>query len=321
MTSIESTMSSFRTSNTLLKPYTILSKEPDWNTVETYAVLTIEIIPPMTMDDLFRPLCVGTGSGRMKIALCPFAKGSLRFAFYGQFASDEFDLMDVVFKEFCSSDLKLNHLQVYQEHLEIQVIAQFLADRFNNELRRIFRRPLIVAYADADLVQQKTDEFKIYQVEARMHQTWHKWNNNSGGISLSEYSTILQAFSHWTYHITAGRLMVVDLQGVKGKGAYLLTDPAIHFDNILRFKNTRTNLGIKGMQQFFRTHVCSEVCSKLELSVPQTPLGSGSYSINESLEYFQALESIDELNEKTAEFEPTILNGEDNLDLKTLECP
>lgn len=61
--------------------------------------------------------------------------------------------------------------------------------------------------------------------------------------------------------------MVVDLQGVKSTtdNKYLLTDPAIHFDDIRRCRETRTNLGVKGMREFFRTHVCSKVCQKLGL--------------------------------------------------------
>jgi len=51
--------------------------------------------------------------------------------------------------------------------------------------------------------------------------------------------------------------MLVDLQGVKVDRAYLLTDPALHSNDLLRFRETRTNLGVKGMRQFFRSHVKS----------------------------------------------------------------
>ncbi|UJR24469.1 hypothetical protein I4U23_005844 [Adineta vaga] len=317
MSSIESTMSSFRTTNKQIKPYTIVCKEPDWNTIKTVDVHTIEVIPPLTMDHLFRPLFTGTGSGRMKIAPHPFAQGSLRFAFYGQFGSDDYEMMNVVFKEFSSATPNANRLQVYQEHLEIQAIAKFLAERFNDEITRIFRNPRTVVYADADLVQLKTDESKIYQVEARMHQDWHKWNNNSGGVAATNYSTILQAFSHWNHHITAGRLMIVDLQGVKAENAYLLTDPAIHCDNLLRFKDTRINLGVKGMREFFRTHICSEICTLLELPRSQTQsLPPRSIPVDLSEGFFM-LESIDELQENATECKTHVENLNDVSDTKT----
>lgn len=49
-----------------------------------------------------------------------------------------------------------------------------------------------------------------------------KYSNNSNYMR-SGY-TIPAAFTHFTYHISAGEYMVVDLQGVK----YMLTDPQIH---------------------------------------------------------------------------------------------
>ena len=294
MSSIESTMSAYRTENYPAKSYTILGKEPDWRTVETLAVETIEMITPNRLEDLFHPLLIGQGTGQMKVAPNPFAKGSLRFAFYGKFCSDEFSLVDVVFKEFISADPRANTLTVYKQHLEIQVIAQFLAGEFNDAQSRAFRQTIPIVFADADLVQQKTDKSKIYQVERRLHQEWRKWNNNSGGISMSAYSTVLQAFSHWTHHITAGRLMVVDLQGVKAEEAYLLTDPALHCDDLLRFRETRTNFGAKGMREFFRTHTCSEVCSGLGLLKPDTrPITPSSVEID-ILFHHPMMDSIDE---------------------------
>ncbi|CAF4303631.1 unnamed protein product [Rotaria sp. Silwood2] len=300
-TSIESAVSSYRNSNKQIKSYTLFSKEPDWNSLETYDVNITEIIPPNTINDLFHSLFIRKTNGRMKIAPHPFAKGSLRFAFYGQYSNDDSSFVDVVFKELASTVPKANKFIVYEEHLEMQAIAQFLAEQFNAEQQRLFRNVIPIMYADADLVQQKTNSSKIYQVERRMHQEWRKWNNNSGGVSLSEYSTILQAFSHWTYHITSGRLMVVDLQGVKVERAYLLTDPALHFNDLLRFRETRTNLGVKGMRQFFRTHVCSDVCSKLNLPMLNTGSDSILLSRSDSLLCNATTKTSGDLNLKTTE--------------------
>ena len=280
---IESTMSSYRNINKPIKPYTLSNKEPNWNSVTTDDVNIMEIVPPDNLEDIFHLLSFTKIKGQMKIAPNPFTKGSLRFAFYGQFSSDDSSFVDVVFKELVSTDPRANTLIVYQEHLGIQAIAQFLAEQFNAEQQRLFRNFTPIVYADADIVQQIANPSKIYQVERRMHQEWRKWNNNSGGVSLGEYSTLLQAFSHWTYHITCGRLMVVDLQGVKVDRAYLLTDPALHCDDLLRFRETRTNLGVKGMHQFFRTHVCSDVCSKLNLSSSMSAAKPTLLNYSESL--------------------------------------
>lgn len=163
-------------------------------------------------------------------------------------------------------------MHVYQQHLEIQVIAQYLAKMFNQAQRKVFKKDLDVFYIDAAIVRRKDDPNKVYQVEPRLKQKIQKWNSNCGGVDIQEYFNTLQAFSHWTYHKTAGRMMVVDLQGLKssGENGYLLTDPAIHFDSLVRYREARTNLGPKGMREFFRTHLCSRICEKLGLEKVKT---------------------------------------------------
>jgi hypothetical protein len=97
--------------------------------------------------------------------------------------------------------------------------------------------------------------------------------------------------------------MVVDLQGVKVDRAYLLTDPALHSNDLLRFRETRTNLGVKGMRQFFRSHVCSDVCSKLNLPLSMTPSSASFLSRSDSLWCNGASKSTDDLHLKTSEEE------------------
>jgi hypothetical protein len=88
--------------------------------------------------------------------------------------------------------------------------------------------------------------------------------------------------------------MVVDLQDVKVESAFLLTHPALHYDDLLRFPETRTNLGVKGMREFFRTHVCSEVCILMDLPLPPTK-PTRTVSINShQLYYDRAMDIIDE---------------------------
>ena len=48
------------------------------------------------------------------------------------------------------------------------------------------------------------------------------WNN--------ELKVTAQAYSHFTWHATNKKLMVVDLQGVE----YILTDPVIHSVDVTR---------------------------------------------------------------------------------------
>lgn len=296
MTTVDGTMSIFKTTEQR-KNYTLIHTEPDWSMMNTYPIEVTEYVPPQTVAELFHPLFIGTGRGTMQIATNPFAKGSLRYAYYGKLASDGSRLIDVVYKELISADPKYNTLAAYKQHLEIHTIAQFLANLFNEAQKQIFRKPVEIIYADASIVQQMEGPSRIYQVEARLNQRIKKWNNNCGGIYFDDYSAVLQAFSHWTHHQTAGRMMVVDLQGVKSSedNTYLLTDPAIHFDDIGRYREARTNLGGKGMREFFRTHVCSEVCEKLGLEKVMNEIDQNTVK-----EFYQtsAVFTINEENEE-----------------------
>jgi hypothetical protein len=85
----------------------------------------------------------------------------------------------------------------------------------------------------------------------------------------------LTAFSHYTWHVSGGHMLVCDLQGeVDVKlGRVVLTDPAIHCVSVEDGPRARevgiTNLGAGGIQAFFSTHVCSDVCRNLCLDGSQ----------------------------------------------------
>ena len=81
------------------------------------------------------------------------------------------------------------------------------------------------------------------------------------------------AFSHFSYEMSKKKLMVVDLQGafkINGDGTrcYTLTDPAIHSRRNWRCKwyFGKTDRGEKGMNAFFNSHKCNEVCKLLGLT-------------------------------------------------------
>ena len=302
MTTVERTMSTYKTTEQR-KNYTLFQIQPNWNAMNIYPVVITELLPPKTMEDIFRSLFIGSGNGKMQIAFHPFAQGSSRYAYHGTLSADGSEMLDVVYKEMISADPKYNTIEAYYQHLEIHAIAKYLAELFNQALRRIYRKPVEIFYADASIVQQKQDPTKIYQVEPRFQQKIQKWNNNSGSVNFEDYSATLQAFSHWTHHQTAGRMMVVDLQGVRAsdENKYLLTDPAIHLDDLKRFREARTNLSGKGMKKFFRTHLCSELCEKLELEKVENEIDENTaQQFYKSTEMFTIIEEGDE-NENDGE--------------------
>ena len=83
-----------------------------------------------------------------------------------------------------------------------------------------------------------------------------------------------QAFSHFTYYSTNGRMLVCDIQGVHNNvDGFLLTDPVLHeishgwaaSSGKRRHKNGATDKGKEGIDMFFSTHVCNPVCAVLGL--------------------------------------------------------
>jgi len=93
-----------------------------------------------------------------------------------------------------------------------------------------------------------------------------------------------QAFSHFSYVRSGGRLMVVDLQGTleihaDGSREFVFTDPAIHKKKNMfhrSFGRTlnlgRTDRGTAGMRAFWESHVCNDACRLLGLR-PRQPRG------------------------------------------------
>ena len=117
---------------------------------------------------------------------------------------------------------------------------------------------------------------KYYNVEVLLtdyKESFKKWNSNAGYVSDKIYSSTLDAFSHWTYDITDGFLVVVDLQGVDREKQYILTDPSI---NCIEPRFGLTNLGNVGIKMFFKSHSCNNVCQAMGLKKnrymrPSTP--------------------------------------------------
>merc|ERR1711964_723301 len=81
---------------------------------------------------------------------------------------------------------------------------------------------------------------------------------------------LAEAFSHYSYHVTEGFLLVCNLQGYRGPppGQYgdkwNFTDPAIH-SKTHRYGVELNDFGILGMIRFFESHTCNGICRRLGL--------------------------------------------------------
>ena len=101
-----------------------------------------------------------------------------------------------------------------------------------------------------------------------------KFTNNSSYRNRSvaeKWMNVLMAFSHYTFHVSNGQLMVTDLQGwlpSTDDGPITLTDPAINSQSHRSFFNI-TNVGANGISRFWTAQhpECNDMCLGLGLGL------------------------------------------------------
>jgi hypothetical protein len=86
-----------------------------------------------------------------------------------------------------------------------------------------------------------------------------KFNSNTGWTPHSNDSgdLVMQALSHYSYHISSGMYLLCDLQGGIYRDGAILTDPVIQSRHQ---EFGPTDLGPAGISTFFSNHSCNEFC-------------------------------------------------------------
>lgn len=263
--SITTTLAALMTGGTRLpRKYTIDEKLPDWDSLPSQVVM---VTPPPT---------IGSGAKRempnkpmnVKIAPQPFSEGAQRIVYH---AFDEDSKEHIVLK--CSkwADRRSNCLKRYIETAQVHAIAANYCAHFNRE------RPLLVSTSEVQFVpagvMQVTDgnELRYFTYEQYLGDgSYTKFNSNLDYVHQEEsddtLSATCQAFSHYTWQKSGKRIIICDLQGVQIAHRVVLTDPAIHYTNVLCHGST--NLGPRGIERFFRVHKCNDICRAMKLNHP-----------------------------------------------------
>ncbi|KAK3291305.1 kinase-like domain-containing protein [Chaetomium fimeti] len=99
-------------------------------------------------------------------------------------------------------------------------------------------------------------------------QNYTKFNSNTGWTDdLGPWPQVMQALSHFSYHISGGNNVLCDLQGGIYRHEIVLSDPVI-------LSRTRdfgvTDLGPEGIASFFSYHDCNKYC-RPDWSKPANP--------------------------------------------------
>jgi len=248
-----------------LKNYSVCDYEPSWSYIPTKKVQWLccaisELEEPQSIVQHIGSIDHKWEQKTIMMAEWPFAEGAQRISYKGYQGHKA-----IVLKEFKHFGEGLDRRENYIEIMETQAVAAFLAKQFNKSSPRSVAKSVNFLEVSVIRVNEACGSSKYYNAEvllANYKTNFVKWNNNAGYVNEDAFAATLDAFSHWTYDVTGGYLMVVDLQGVRHEAAYVLTDPSIHCEE-QRFGST--NFGEAGFKTFFANHICGEVCQRMRL--------------------------------------------------------
>lgn len=251
--------------------------EPKWPTVDKEEVIKYSLAVPGSIDLVMGalPKCFVDRAPeicKMKVAKLPFDAGALRLVHK---AREEGSGALVVHKTPLVMRAKnLIRERFEKEYMSCHAAATCLARDFMRIKPPSFPG---IQYVDVHLIEYLDRDGLRYCTQERMLTgPYEKFSNNTGFVmrNPSKHGTnhdVVQAFSHWTYHVTRGFLCVVDCQGVysAAENMITLTDPALHCEDLSRYHPT--NMHRLGFRRFFQTHKCNDCCRAMGLTMPTIP--------------------------------------------------
>jgi hypothetical protein len=147
-------------------------------------------------------------------------------------------------------------LVLFKSDVEMQGFCQSYAEAYN-----ALNPPKPVVFLQAFLVVcHKRPDQPFFACEPMVLGDFEKYNNNSGEVhERSSERNTPQAFSHFTYCHSGKKHIIVDIQGVGDT----YTDPQVHS---IERKFSMGDLKQDGMDAFFKSHRCNNICVGLGLA-------------------------------------------------------
>ena len=142
----------------------------------------------------------------------------------------------------------------------MQAIARHFANGPNGY--NSYGPPKKVDFLEAFVLQLVQREgAPLCHVERYIEGEYVKHNNNGGWVNYAKERNTPQAFAHFSFEASKQTLLICDIQGVRD----IYTDPQVHTAHKSAAFG-RGNLGLKGFEDFMRTHRCNIICRYLGLS-------------------------------------------------------
>jgi len=175
-------------------------------------------------------------------------------------------------------DASCNALAVVESHAKSTAVARHYAARFNERLKTasarkqsssrkppiIFFVPCYVYTASESQLCDQEEEPSIFAAERFLPGAFLKYNSNNGYIcdDSVQHNEAVQAFTHFSFEASGGKLLVADLQGVARDAETLLTDPQVLS---LEGDFGPGDLAAAGMRTCLAAHRCGPTCKRLGL--------------------------------------------------------
>jgi hypothetical protein len=163
---------------------------------------------------------------------------------------------------------------VVDTHVKSTAVARYFAARFNERLRAlrgklatspfVFFVPCFAYEVEEASSRFPEGEINAFAGERYLPGVFMKYNSNNGYVAESflKHHDGVQAFLHYTFDASEGKLVVGDLQGVARPTEVLLTDPQV-------LSADRSfgpgDLGYKGIRACLASHRCGPTCRALNL--------------------------------------------------------
>ncbi|KAG2490554.1 hypothetical protein HYH03_010948 [Edaphochlamys debaryana] len=195
----------------------------------------------------------------VKMESKPFAAGAMRECFAAKKLStfthntDWMKASNMVAKRYKKEGVRKS---VYYNDVLVQMDAKMLGEMYNKT-----DPPKQVDVMQCAILQLPSRPgAPLYAIEQLIEGDYVKYNSNSGFVKGDDVlRNTPQAFSHFTWVLTKGLKICVDVQGVGD----LYTDPQLHTLDGEGYGEG--NLGARGMGLFFRSHECNALCARLGL--------------------------------------------------------
>ena len=188
-----------------------------------------------------------------------FSSGNYRKAYLGSYIDGVRKGQRCVVK-ICKSGRHRN----YADDIKISELASAIAQKFNAlpgvKRKVMFVKPEIAVVQTSFCLSPARPGERVL-VEPYIDGKYEKFISNNGTLL---FHGTLSCFCHYSFWASKQRLIIVDLQGVRGARQYFLTDPAIHsVEDSCGHGYGELDLGCVGIEAFFSTHKCEKNCRGL----------------------------------------------------------